>query len=1226
MREYKHLAGLKRAGTALTTAQSARLTELEEFVKTARKNKKANQNTADILPASALTPVSTPVVSQRTAQATPPPSRPPKKHKVESATVDLPDDKPGFEWSNVTGFFRRILTDPKWAFICVTLLVTAAFATSFAFGASFDPLITPIGISAGVGWLVLYPAVLAGFEYAARSSQEHINKADFEAKLAVPEPLLFALVFLCACVWLLVAGVANAGIGVTIGSMLMVAFLLLAAGLGASIVVRSLAWKKVSIRAYGQYMEGAQHHLGKKNHRRARRLFERAIEVAPGEPELNKAQDGVKQSVAMEAQTLESRGLHSQAQALRERRTGSHVAAAPRANSGSGSAPRARARAQTPAPSSAVLPEASPPKVLSAERIQLLQPGVKPVTHEAYDQALEYERRKRPREALELLVQTGLPASGKLLSDAAQEYIGSSVLRSAFSIYEVLGEKQIPEFYKAVAVEITRSDDGIDAGFAAKCMEALVSVGEQETAARLGAQASLTAIPEDGRKALAERSVELCRSLGRDVPPELWEAMGRVLSAAKGYEKDKRPEDAVRCYKKAADELLAGGDPEHLIPVLSRLFAQDDSMEDTYLKPLVEHVIDNELSGPNVARVLSTYRKRNPQDARVSLRLVNVLVEGGDAHAALQELAHVATLTQATPDAVVADYRALAERFPEHGGVIQGMARALLRAGHPNDAATAVSKYLRNPAAKRDIDKAKELVEAVREWGHRDPAFSLRLAQLHLERGERDEALACAANYYDEGGANVAGADLAETLLSRELILENGLPNHAAHLQLARFALYANRTETAARLLEVARSSETERDESEILLGRMSMLAANPAEAVAVLRASIDGRHPSKTPELHYELARAYEFLGEPGQARKIDAALEHLIPGFADEYAAKRPKFDRSDTVMQAPSFEEPDSYEEPTQAVDSSLDALADFGDAHLVQSAATVDAMDPAESGKDLAQVLAPRYALIKRIGSGGMGDVHLAEDEALGREVAVKVLRRTLATDLFLAKFREEARTVAKLSHPGIVAVYDIGQEGSWSYIVMEYVRGPNLATLIHSSIPPSNGELVGYVAQVAQAMSYAHERNVIHRDLKPANILVGHDGIVKVTDFGIARVLQAQESEETAFSAAGLQVGTVNYMAPEQIRDGRIDVRTDIYLLATTLFFALSHEYPFNGDNVVLEKMRDDPRSVRELKPDISNELDFCLQRALARDPEDRYASMTEFQEALLSMPERLQAT
>jgi serine/threonine protein kinase len=139
------------------------------------------------------------------------------------------------------------------------------------------------------------------------------------------------------------------------------------------------------------------------------------------------------------------------------------------------------------------------------------------------------------------------------------------------------------------------------------------------------------------------------------------------------------------------------------------------------------------------------------------------------------------------------------------------------------------------------------------------------------------------------------------------------------------------------------------------------------------------------------------------------------------------------------------------------------------------------------------------------------------------VAVKVLRRTLASDLFIAKFKEEARTVARLTHSGIVAVYDIGQTAGWSYIVMEYVRGPNLAVLLKASVPPSRRELVRYMAQVADAMAYAHAQGVVHRDLKPANLLVSLDGQVKVTDFGIAHVLQERD-EKTAFAAAGMQVG------------------------------------------------------------------------------------------------------
>src|SRR5207302_1441163 len=149
-------------------------------------------------------------------------------------------------------------------------------------------------------------------------------------------------------------------------------------------------------------------------------------------------------------------------------------------------------------------------------------------------------------------------------------------------------------------------------------------------------------------------------------------------------------------------------------------------------------------------------------------------------------------------------------------------------------------------------------------------------------------------------------------------------------------------------------------------------------------------------------------------------------------------------------------------------------------------------------------------------------------------------------------------------------------------------------------------LIKIVAGTAEAMFYAHSKGVIHRDLKPANILVGESDVVKVTDFGIAKVLQPDGGQETAFSAAGLQVGTVNYMAPEQIRGSAVDARTDLYLLGTTLYVCMTGSFPFQGDAIAFQKLRDDPVSVRKHVASITPELDACVMKCLARKPEERF--------------------
>jgi hypothetical protein len=448
-------------------------------------------------------------------------------------------------------------------------------------------------------------------------------------------------------------------------------------------------------------------------------------------------------------------------------------------------------------------------------------------------------------------------------------------------------------------------------------------------------------------------------------------------------------------------------------------------------------------------------------------------------------------------------------------------------------------------------------------------------------------------------------------------------------MRLARFMLHRGAPEEAIPLLEVCRKSSTFAFEAEILLARAHLAASNPRSAIDYLRDAIAGRGLSETPELHFELARALEELGHLAQAQKIDDALDLAMPGFRKKYLADRLVFEKADTQWVPPMVygeDAPHSDTNPSTSAISIVDdlALPTMGDVTGIDPIKPeVIAMPQVVETMDLSEVLAPRYKLKKRVGSGGMGDVHMAEDLVLGRKVAIKVLRRTLATDLFLAKFKDEARIVAQLTHPGIVQVYDIGHRAEWAYIVMEYVAGPNLATLVSAATPPSRQQLLGVMAEVCDAMAYAHKRGVIHRDLKPANILVSNEGVSKVTDFGIAHVLQGDGKDETAFSAAGMQVGTVNYMAPEQIRGKKVDARTDIYLLGTTLYYCLSGKYPFSGDAIVIQKLKSEPTPIDKYVTNVTRELAGVVMRCIARSPDDRWQTMEELGQKLRRLPDAL---
>jgi predicted Ser/Thr protein kinase len=255
--------------------------------------------------------------------------------------------------------------------------------------------------------------------------------------------------------------------------------------------------------------------------------------------------------------------------------------------------------------------------------------------------------------------------------------------------------------------------------------------------------------------------------------------------------------------------------------------------------------------------------------------------------------------------------------------------------------------------------------------------------------------------------------------------------------------------------------------------------------------------------------------------------------------------------------------------------------------------------------IGDVLSGRYRVTRLLGRGGMSAVWLARDEVLDRDVAVKMLHiRRLESAEAVERFEREARTLASLAHPGIVTVIDRGDDHGRPFIVFEYVRGRDLRERIadEGRLPLLDALSIG--EQIADALAYAHARGVIHRDVKPHNILLTPDGQPKLTDFGIARVL-----EQPGLTMEGRVLGTGDYLAPEQAAGEAIDARADVYALGVLLYHALCGHVPFHADGYVetarLHAQAPIP-SVRDVRPDAPERLDEILQRALAKRPDDRY--------------------
>lgn len=258
----------------------------------------------------------------------------------------------------------------------------------------------------------------------------------------------------------------------------------------------------------------------------------------------------------------------------------------------------------------------------------------------------------------------------------------------------------------------------------------------------------------------------------------------------------------------------------------------------------------------------------------------------------------------------------------------------------------------------------------------------------------------------------------------------------------------------------------------------------------------------------------------------------------------------------------------------------------------------------------QKINDRYQIIRSIGEGGMANVYLAHDTILDRDVAVKILRGDLADDeKFVRRFQREAIAASSLSHPNIVEMYDVGEDNGKYYIVMEYVEGKTLKSLIKKRGALTLPEVIDIMQQLTSAISCAHDSNIIHRDIKPQNVLIKEDGIVKITDFGIAMALNSNELTQT-----NSVMGSVHYLPPEQANGKGATLKSDIYSLGIVMFELLTGKLPFRGENAVeiaIKQMKNQIPSVCSLNENIPQSVENIILKACAKNPKNRYNTVKD---------------